>query len=103
MGSLQPGCLLDDFAVSGAEHPCQSLGGLRLENAVAAAFLEAVTPAGVSTCSEAIGEIEQAHDQRLDGQRLAVERAQFEADRAQRQFDACEPENRLVARTLKRA
>ena len=37
------------------------------------------------------------------GQRLAVERAQFEADRAQRQFDACEPENRLVGRTLERA
>ena len=87
----------------GAEHPCQSLGGLRLENAVAAAFLEAVTPAGVAACSEAIGELERAHQQRLEGQRLAVERAQFEADRAQRQFDACEPENRLVGRTLERA
>jgi excisionase family DNA binding protein len=29
--------------------------------------------------------------------------AQFEADRARRQFDACEPEHRLVARTLERA
>ena len=32
-----------------------------------------------------------------------VERAEFEADRARRQFDACEPEHRLVARTLERA
>jgi len=87
----------------GAEHPCQSLGGVRLDNAVAAAFLEAVAPAGVSACSEAIGELERAHEERLQGQRLAVERAQFEADRAQRQFDACEPENRLVGRTLERA
>jgi hypothetical protein len=39
----------------------------------------------------------------LAGQRLALERAQFEADRARRQFDACEPEHRLVARTLERA
>src|SRR5215218_8160340 len=31
---------------------------------------------------------------------LAVERAGFDADRARRQFDACEPEHRLVARTL---
>ena len=38
--------------------------------------------------------------ERLHGQRLAVERAEFEAGRAQRQFDACEPEHRLVARTL---
>jgi predicted DNA-binding transcriptional regulator AlpA/biotin operon repressor len=87
----------------GAEHACQSLGGLRLENAVVRVFLEAVTPAGVRACSEAVGELERAHEQRLHGQRLAVERAQFEADRAQRQFDACEPENRLVARTLERA
>ena len=87
----------------GAEHACQSLGGLRLEKAVVQAFLEAVTPAGVRACSEAVGELERAHEQRRHGQRLAVERAQFEADRAQRQFDACEPENRLVGRTLERA
>jgi hypothetical protein len=31
---------------------------------------------------------------------LARERARFEADRAERAFHACEPENRLVARSL---
>jgi excisionase family DNA binding protein len=82
---------------------CQSLGGLRLEKAVANAFLEAITPAGVRASAEAIGEIERQHTERLAGQRLAVERAQFEADRARRKFDACEPENRLVGRTLERA
>ena len=79
---------------------CQSLGGLRLEKAIAGAFLEAVTPAGVRASGEAIGELERQHDERLGGQRLAVERAEFEAERARRQFDACEPEHRLVARTL---
>jgi excisionase family DNA binding protein len=87
----------------GAEHACQSLGGLRLEKAVAAAFLEAITPAGVRACTEAVGELERQHEERLRGQRLALERAEFEAERAHRQFDACEPENRLVARTLERA
>ena len=33
---------------------------------------------------------------------LAVERARYEADRALRQFDNVEPENRLVARTLEK-
>jgi excisionase family DNA binding protein len=65
--------------------------------------LEAVTPAGVRACSEAIGELERQHEDRLKGQRLALERAHFEADRARRKFDACEPENRLVGRTLERA
>ena len=91
------------FHHHGAEHPCQSLGGQRLDDAVAAAFLEAVTPAGVRACTEAVGELERQHEERLHGQRLAVERAEFEAGRAERQFDACEPENRLVARTLERA
>jgi predicted DNA-binding transcriptional regulator AlpA len=79
---------------------CQSLGGLRLERAVAAAFLEAVTPAGIRAAAEAIGELERQHEERLRAQRLAVERAEFEAGRARRQFDACEPEHRLVGRTL---
>ena len=86
----------------GTEQTCQSFGGLRLENAIAAAFLDAVTPAGVRACTEAIDELERQHEERLHGQRLAVERAQFEADRARRKFDACEPENRLVGRTLER-
>jgi DNA invertase Pin-like site-specific DNA recombinase len=84
----------------GVDHACQSLGGVRLEKAIAAAFLEAVTPAGIRASAQAIEELERAHEERLAGQRLAVERAQLDADRAHRQFDACEPENRLVARTL---
>ncbi len=79
---------------------CQSLGGKRLERAVVACFLDAVTPAGVEATAGAIHELEQQHEQRLAGQRLALERAEFEAERAERQYDACEPENRLVARTL---
>jgi excisionase family DNA binding protein len=84
----------------GTDHACQSLGGLRLEKAVAGAFLEAVTPAGLRASAQAIEELERQHEERLAGQRLALERAQFEAERARRQFDACEPEHRLVARTL---
>ncbi len=84
----------------GTDHACQSLGGLRLEKAVASAFLEAVTPAGLRASAQAIEQIEHQHDERLAGQQLAAERATFEADRARRQFDACEPEHRLVARTL---
>ena len=79
---------------------CQSLGGKRLERAVVARFLDAVTPAGVEATAGAIGELVSQHEQRLAGQRLALERTEFETERAERQFDACEPENRLVARTL---
>jgi excisionase family DNA binding protein len=82
---------------------CQSLGGGRVDKAVAAAFLEAVTPAGVAATAGAVRELHDQHEGRLAGQRLALERAEFEAARAGRQFDACEPEHRLVARTLERS
>src|SRR5436309_2491182 len=81
-------------------HTCGSLGGTRLDNAVADAFLQAVTPAAVAATAGAIRELEDQYQTRIAGQRLALERAQYEAERAERQFDACEPENRLVARTL---
>src|ERR671935_821634 len=84
------------------DHACQSLGGLRVDRAVGEAFLEAVSPAGVSASAGAIEQLERQHEKRPAGQRLALERAQFEAERAGRQFDACEPEHRLVARTLER-
>jgi DNA invertase Pin-like site-specific DNA recombinase len=84
----------------GTDSACQSLGALRLEKAITAAFLEAITPAGMRASAEAVGELERQHHERLHGQRLQVERTEFEAGRARRQFDACEPEHRLVARTL---
>jgi excisionase family DNA binding protein len=90
-----------DLHATGAA--CQSLGGLRLDKAVARAFLEAVNPAGISASAGAVRALEDQHSERLAGQRLALERAEFEAERARRQFDACEPEHRLVARTLERA
>ncbi len=79
---------------------CQTLGARRMDNAVAAAFLEAAAPAGIAATSAAVGDLEEQHEQRLTGQRLALERAEYEAERARRKFDACEPENRLVGRTL---
>jgi excisionase family DNA binding protein len=90
------------FHLHGTDTTCQGLGGGRLDKAVAAAFLEAVTPAGIAASTSAITELTDQHDARLAGQRLALEHAEIDAQRAERQFDACEPENRLVARTLER-
>ena len=67
------------------------------------AFLEAVTPAGVDATAAAVDQLEADHAERRRLQLLAVERVEYEAERRRRQFDACEPENRLVARSLERA
>ena len=57
----------------------------------------------MSAGAGAIAELEDQHEERLAQQRLAVERAEYDAGRAKRQYDACEPENRLVARTVEHA
>lgn len=90
------------FQLHGTEGTCQSLGGLRLDRAVAGAFLEAVSPVGLRASAGAVADLLAQHEARVAQQRLALERAEYEAERARRQYDACEPEHRLVARTLER-
>jgi hypothetical protein len=60
-------------------------------------------PASLAATARALAEAETVHRQHLTVFELAVERARYDAERARRQFDAVEPENRLVARTLERA
>lgn len=85
-----------------AEHACQALGGVHLERCVVDAFLEMLVPASLEATLATLQETEQAWTVECKQHALLVEQAQFEAERAQRQFDLAEPENRLVARTLER-
>jgi Recombinase zinc beta ribbon domain len=87
----------------GGEKGCQSLGGRRLEQRVLAEVFAVLAPAALEATIRALRDAEAAHEGTLKVFTLAVERARFEADRARRQYDAVEPENRLVARTLERA
>jgi DNA invertase Pin-like site-specific DNA recombinase len=82
------------------EPVCQSLSIAHVDAAVGAAFLAVVRPAAVAA-QLALGEEldrERAQVERQWGLRL--ERARYDAERARRQYDLCEPENRLVAREL---
>jgi len=79
---------------------CLNVGGLAIEKAVTDAFLEAVTPAAVEAMRLAVEQLEAHHDATLSQWRLAVERARYEAERAERRYRTVEPENRLVARGL---
>jgi len=83
-----------------AKHYCQSIGGRRVEQAVSDALLQALAPAGLNIQLKALQELHDQQDLALEHLQLHLQRAQYEAERAFRQFDAVEPENRLVARTL---
>ncbi len=79
---------------------CLNVGGVQIDQAVVEAFLRTVTPAAVEATQLAIQQLEADQDAALGQWRLAVERARYEAERAERQYRAVEPENRLVARGL---
>jgi DNA invertase Pin-like site-specific DNA recombinase len=79
---------------------CLHASAAAVDAAVAAALFTAIAPAELALAIAAAGEV-TARRQRADrAAELAVQRARYQADRAERAFCACEPENRLVARTL---
>jgi DNA invertase Pin-like site-specific DNA recombinase len=85
------------------EHVCQSIGGIRLEQVILAELFKVLEPASLEATARALAEAEDHYRRNLAVFELAVERARYDAGRARRQYDAVEPENRLVARTLERA
>ena len=81
---------------------CQLVGGKRIEAAVVETFLEVTAGAGEEAAALA--------DEQLRGEiaaaertwQLQIEKADYEARRAERQYMSVEPENRTVARELER-
>jgi DNA invertase Pin-like site-specific DNA recombinase len=86
--------------VNGRGVYCLNVGGLAIEQAVADAFLEAITPGAIEAVRLSVGQLQANHDAALSQWRLEVERARYEAERAERRYRTVEPENRLVARGL---
>ena len=93
-----PGSVL----VEGRGRWCLRVGGVQIDEAITAAMLAALTPAGVKAALRAAESLEADHDAALEQWRLQVERAEYEAQRAERRYRAVEPEHRLVARGLER-
>lgn len=81
---------------------CQSIGGRRIDQTVSEIFLKTVSPASLTIQLQALQQIQNNEDTALKQLQLQLEKAQYECDRSFRQFDAVEPENRLVARTLEK-
>jgi len=81
---------------------CQVVGGKRVDQAVVEVFLEATTP----STAEAARLANEEASRESEALRLywahQIERAQYEAQRAERQYLAVEPENRIVGRELER-
>jgi DNA invertase Pin-like site-specific DNA recombinase len=85
-----------------AEPLCQSLAGRVLDDLVAAQVVAALEPAALELSLAAADDVQQERARLHRNWQQQVERACYEAERARRQYDAVEPENRLVMRELER-
>ncbi len=84
------------------EPPCIGFGGLTVDEAVAEEILRVVRPGAVEAAMVASEEQSRQHDQVLEAWQREREAAIYAAQRAQKQYDLSDPENRLVTDELER-
>jgi hypothetical protein len=82
------------------EPSCIAFGGLRVDDAAAAALLTVVRPAAVQAAQAVEAQAAARRDEVRDALVRDLEAARYAADRAFRQYDASDPENRHVAGEL---
>ena len=82
------------------EPRCIAFGGLRVDDAIEEALLGVVEPGAIAAAVEAEAQAASRRDQVRDALMRDLEAARYAADRAFRQYDAADPENRLVAAEL---
>jgi DNA invertase Pin-like site-specific DNA recombinase len=99
-GGLEAWYVCDRAHGARGEPNCQSIAGAPIDAAIGALVAEKMTPAAVELTLEIRREIEARYEEADRLRCRAIERAQIEADLAQRRFMLVDPSNRLVADTL---
>ncbi len=79
---------------------CISFGGLKVDEAIAKELLRAVQPHAVDVAIAASERTSQARQERRDALLLELEQARYEAQLAERRYEAVDPDQRLVAAEL---
>ncbi len=99
-GKLSPNYDCSVEATAKGEQPCQRIPGGGIDEAVGRLLVESVTPLALEVALNVQSEIQSrlAQAERLRQQQ--VQRAQYEAERAQVRYMRVDPNNRLVADTL---
>jgi DNA invertase Pin-like site-specific DNA recombinase len=87
-------------AVDNAEPSCISFAGRSVDEAVSREVLRVVEPGAVEAAVLAGREAAEEKDEVVRALELDLEAARYATDRAWRQYDAADPENRLVAGEL---
>jgi len=82
------------------EARCIAFGGLRVDDAIEHALLQVVGPGAIAAAEAAARQAARQRDQVRDALCRDLEAAHYAATRAFRQYDASDPENRLVTAEL---
>jgi DNA invertase Pin-like site-specific DNA recombinase len=99
-GKLESWYVCDRATAGRGEPNCQSIAGAPIDEAVGRLVAEKMTPAAVELAIEIRREVEARYEEADQLRCRAIERAQVDADLAQRRFMLVDPVNRLVADTL---
>src|SRR5690348_6504011 len=83
-----------------SDKKCITFSNMRVDAAVSAEVLRAISPLAIEAALQLIEDRERAGAERLRQSELALEQARYEATHARRQYDAVDPDNRLVAGEL---
>lgn len=81
---------------------CQGVSATAVDRLIESLVLKAVEPAALELSLRAAGELERDRERLREQWKQKLERVGYEVARAKRQYDAVDPENRLVARELER-
>jgi len=84
------------------EPRCISFSGLDVDTRVTELILRVLEPAAIEISASLAGEQASERNAALEALRLELRAARYAADRAERQYDAVDPDNRLVADELER-
>jgi DNA invertase Pin-like site-specific DNA recombinase len=79
---------------------CMSFGGVTVERAVVEQVIEALNDEAIDAAVSAAAQSVQTRATKRQSLQLALEKARYEVRRCQRQYDAVDPDNRLVAAEL---
>jgi Homeodomain-like domain-containing protein len=97
---IVPDYLGQRAGIARGEPPCQRVPGRDLDRAIANILAEAVTPETIALTLAVQDELVARAAEAARLRQLQVERAQYEAQLAQRRYLRVDPENRLVADVL---
>ena len=85
-----------------SDQKCIAFSNMRIDAAVSEEVLRTISPLAIDAALQFIADCERAGTERLRQSELVLQKARYEVTHARRQYDAVDPDNRLVASELER-